>query len=183
MTKRDSRKARERKGLLIVHTGEGKGKTTAALGMLFRAWGHGMRTCVIQFIKSRKGRWGEVKAAQRLGIEWHSLGSGFLWRSRDVEGAIDRACQTWGLAQGKITSGDYDLIILDEFTYPLKSGWLDVKGVIAWLGEHKPPMLHLVITGRDAPEALLAFADLVTEMKKVRHPFDQGIRAQLGIEF
>ena len=183
MIERDRRKARKRKGLVIVHTGDGKGKTTAALGMLLRAWGHGLRLCVIQFIKNRKGRWGEVKAAQRLGIEWHSLGSGFTWRSSDIEDAIDRARQTWKLAQTKIASGDYDLIVLDEFTYPLKNGWLDVGGVIAWLGEHKPPRLHLVITGRGAPTDLLAFADLVTEMVKVRHPYDQDIRAQIGVEF
>ena len=166
-----------------MHTGQGKGKTTAALGMLFRAWGHGLRLCVLQFIKNRRGRWGEVKAAERLGIEWHSLGSGFTWRSPDIEDAIERARQTWKLAQAKIASGDYDLIILDEFTYPLKEGWLDTQRVIEWLSEHKPPMLHLVITGRHAPADLVDFADLVTEMRKVKHPYDQGIRAQAGMEF
>jgi len=172
-----------RKGLVVVYTGDGKGKTTAALGMLVRAWGHGMRPCVIQFIKSRKGRWGEVKAAERLGIEWHSLGSGFTWRSDDMEDTIDRARRTWKLAQAKIVSGDHDLIILDEFTYPLKEGWLDTDEVIDWLDEHKPSGLHLVITGRGAPANLIAFADLVTEMKNVKHPYDQGMRAQRGVEF
>ena len=198
MTERDQRETRERKGLIIVHTGDGKGKTTAALGMLLRAWGHGMRPCVIQFIKSRKGRWGEIKAAERLGIEWHRLGDGFVRRhgmarhgmaghgvarSSDPTEAMDRARETWELAQGKIASGDYDLIILDEFTYPLKEGWVDTERVVAWLGEHKPSGLHLVITGRHAPAELLALADLVTEMGKLKHPYDRGIGAQAGIEF
>ena len=193
MTERDQRETRERKGLIIVHTGNGKGKTTAALGMLLRAWGHGMRPCVIQFIKSRKGRWGEIKAAERLGIEWHRLGDGFVRRdgmachgmacSADPEEAMDKARQTWELAQAKIASGEYDLIILDEFTYPLKEGWVDTERVVAWLGEHKPAGLHLVITGRHAPAELLALADLVTEMGKLKHPYDRGIRAQAGIEF
>ena len=183
MREREPREVKRRKGLVVLYTGQGKGKTTAALGTLLRAWGHGLRSCVLQFIKDRRGRWGEIKAAERLGIEWHSLGSGFTWRSPDIQDAIDRARQTWKLAQAKIVSGDYDLIILDEFTYPLKDGWLDTESVIAWLSEHKPPMLHLVITGRDAPANLVDFADLVTEMKKVKHPYDQGVRAQAGMEF
>jgi cob(I)alamin adenosyltransferase len=156
--------------------------------MLLRAWGHGMRPCVIQFIKSRKGRWGEIKAAERLGIEWHRLGDGFvrrhgMARSADPEEGMDKARETWELAQTKIASGDYDLIILDEFTYPLKEGWVDTERVVAWLGEHKPSGLHLVITGRHAPAELLALADLVTEMGKLKHPYDRGIGAQAGIEF
>lgn len=171
------------RGLVIVYTGHGKGKTTAALGLLFRAWGQGKRVCVIQFIKSEKGRWGETKAAERLGIEWHTLGEGFVWSTRDIEVARQKALQGWALAQEKIHQGGHDLIILDEFTYLLKYGWLDATAVIAWLREHKPESLHLVITGRDAPPALIEFADLVTEMLKVKHPFDQGVRAQPGIEF
>lgn len=181
--RRKVREKRRKKGLVIVNTGHGKGKTTAALGTLLRAWGRGMRCCVIQFIKHETGNWGEVKAARQLGLEWHRMGDGFTWLSKDMDETMAKAHHAWSLAQEKIAGGDYDLIILDEFTYPLKFGWLDVADVIAWLREHKPPMLHLIITGRDAPPALVEFADTVTEMKKVKHPFDQGVRAQSGIEY
>ncbi len=172
-----------KKGLLVVNTGDGKGKTTAALGVLFRAWGRGMRVCVVQFIKAETGNWGEVKAAKALGIEWHKMGDGFTWLSKDVDETVARARAGWQLAQEKIASGSYDLVVLDEFTYPLAYGWVSTAEVLAWLAEHKPPMLHLIVTGRDAPEELVAAADLVTEMAKVKHPFDQGITAQPGVEF
>ncbi len=172
-----------RKGLLIINTGNGKGKTTAALGTILRAWGRGMRPCVIQFVKSGTGQWGEVKAARKLGMEWHSLGDGFTWTSRDMAETIAKARYTWSLAQEKIISNAYDLILLDEFTYPLQYGWLDGREVVAWLKEHKPPGLHLIITGRDAPVELIEAADMVTDMQLVRHPFASGITAQPGIEF
>lgn len=172
-----------RKGLVIVYTGAGKGKSTAAFGTLFRAWGRGLRACVIQFIKNEGGRWGEAQAAERLGIEWHTTGDGFTWRSKDMEATVATARRAWELAQEKIVGGGYDLVILDEFTYALDYGWLDVADVVHWLTERKPPMLHLIITGRNAPQELVEFADLVTEMTKVKHPFDAGIRAQPGIEF
>ncbi|GIX48477.1 MAG: hypothetical protein KatS3mg131_2688 [Candidatus Tectimicrobiota bacterium] len=111
------------------------------------------------------------------------MGDGFTWLSKDMDETVAKALHAWQVAQEKIVSGAYDLILLDEFTYPLKYGWLDTNEVIAWLRAHKPPALHLIITGRDAPPELLAFADLVTEMRKVKHPFDQGIGAQPGIEF
>jgi cob(I)alamin adenosyltransferase len=172
-----------RRGLVIVNTGEGKGKTTAALGLLLRAWGRGFRICVIQFIKSETGGWGEVKAAQKLGIEWHKMGDGFTWLSKDMDETIALAQNGWKLAQSKITSGEFDLVILDEFTYPLHFGWLEVEQVVAWLKERKPAELHLVITGREAPPGLIEYADLVTEMTAVKHPYDQGVKAQAGIEF
>jgi len=172
-----------KKGLVVVNTGEGKGKTTAALGILLRAWGRDFRICVIQFIKAEGGSWGEVKAADRLRIEWHKLGDGFTWLSKDMEATINAARDGWKLTQEKITSGNYDLVILDEFTYPLHFGWLQPSEVIEWLKQNKPPDLHLVITGRDAPEALIEYADLVTEMRVIKHPFEHGIKAQPGIEF
>jgi cob(I)alamin adenosyltransferase len=172
-----------RKGLVIVNTGEGKGKTTAALGMLFRAWGQDFRVCVIQFIKAETGRWGEVKAAKKLGIEWHKMGDGFIWDTEDMEETIARAREGWRLAQEKISSDGYDVILLDEFTYPLHLGWLEVEEVISWLKANKPEKLHLLITGRDAPQELLDYADLVTEMTMVKHPFDRGVPAQPGVEF
>ena len=177
------RPRRARKGLVIVNTGSGKGKTTAALGMVFRAWGWGMRCCVIQFIKSERGAWGEARAAEKLGIEWHQSGDGFTWQSKDLDETIARARHAWEVAQSKIASGDYALIVLDEFTYLLKYDWLDVAEVVSWLRDNKPPMLHLIITGRAAPPALLEYADLVTEMQSIKHPFDEGILAQPGIEY
>lgn len=175
--------AAESKGLLIVYTGAGKGKTTAALGAVFRAWGHGLRVGVVQFIKSDKGRWGEVKAAERLGIPWHTLGDGFVWDpSRQAE-SRRLALAGWRLAQEMIASDAYDLLVLDELTYLFRFGWLEVEEALAWLREHKPPALHLLITGRDAPQALIEAADLVTEMQAIKHPYDQGIPAQRGIEF
>ncbi|MEA3349856.1 MAG: cob(I)yrinic acid a,c-diamide adenosyltransferase [Chloroflexota bacterium] len=174
---------KEKKGLIIVNTGIGKGKTTAALGILMRACGHGQKACVIQFIKSETGRWGEVKTAEKLGIEWHKTGSGFSMSPKGDQEAAAKARQGWKLAQEKIVSGQYDLILLDEFTYLLHNDWLDTAEVITWLKENKPANLHIIITGRSAPSALVKFADLVTEMLKIKHPFDQGIKGQRGIEF
>ena len=176
--------AKNKKGLVIVNTGHGKGKSTAAFGVVLRAWGRGLRICVVQFIKSETGKWGEVKAAQKLGIDWLSTGDGFTWLSKDMDETTARAQHAWRMAQEKIASDAYDLIVLDEFTYPLRFGWLDVQEVISWLKKNKPPMLHLIITGRDAPQELIEFADLVTEMKEIKHPYEaQGVPAQVGIEF
>jgi len=172
-----------RRGLVIVNTGNGKGKTTAALGLLLRAWGRDFRVCVIQFIKSEKGAWGEVKAAQRLGIEWHKMGDGFTWLSKDMDETIAAARAGWELAQSKISSEAYDLVILDEFTYPLHFGWLNTEEVISWLKTHKPEEMHLIITGREAPQSLIEFSDLATEMQELKHPYQQGFKAQPGIEF
>lgn len=170
-------------GLTIIHTGDGKGKSTAAFGMVLRAWGRGFRVCVIQFLKNETGKWGEVLAAQKLGIEWHISGDGFTWASKDMETTIARAQLGWELAKEKIASGQYDLMVLDEFTYPLSFGWLDTTETLRWLRERKPASLHLVITGRNAPPALLDYADLVSESREVKHPFRQGLKAQPGIEF
>jgi cob(I)alamin adenosyltransferase len=174
----------KKKGLVILNTGNGKGKSTAAFGVVLRAWGRGLRICVIQFIKSKTGHWGEVKAAHKLGIEWLSTGDGFTWLSKDMDETTALARHGWDLAKEKIASNQYDLIVLDEFTYPLHFGWLDVNDTIDWLRGNKPALLHLIITGRDAPPDLIAFADLVTEMKEIKHPFvGQGIHAQPGIDF
>ena len=172
-----------RHGLVIVNTGEGKGKSTAAFGTLLRAWGRGFRICVIQFIKAETGRYGEIKAAEKLGIEWHASGDGFTWRSKDIDETIARARHGWELAQEKIASGAYDLIVLDEFTYPLKYGWLDLAEVLTWLQANRPLTLHLILTGRYAPVDLMEYADLVTEMNVIKHPYQQGIKGQPGIEF
>lgn len=172
-----------RRGLVIVNTGNGKGKTTASLGTLFRAWGRGMHVCVVQFIKHEAGNWGEIQAARKLGIEWHAMGDGFTWLSNDLDETGEKTRRAWALGQEKILSGAYDLIILDEMTYAFHEGWLNVVQVIAWLKANKPSGLHLIITGRDAPSELIGFADLVTEMCEVKHPYQKGILAQPGIEF
>lgn len=174
---------KNKQGIVIVNTGEGKGKTTAALGLLMRASGQGLRICMIQFVKAETGRWGEIKAAEKLGFEWYTMGDGFTWKSKDIDETVAKAQHGWRLAQEKITSGDYDLIVLDEFTYPLHFEWLETEAVIEWLRTHKPPDLNLVITGRYAPTYLLDYADLITEMTKIKHPFDQGRKGQKGIEF
>jgi len=179
-----TRRARKKKGLVIVNTGKGKGKTTAALGILTRAWGRDMKVGVVQFIKHERARFGEIKAAERMGIEWISTGDGFTWASKDMDETEARARHGWQLAQERITGGNYDLLVLDEFTYALHYEWLNTTEVIAWLKANKPPMLHLIITGRYAPDALIEYADLVTEMRAIKHPYEeQGIRAQPGIEF
>jgi len=118
-----------------------------------------------------------------MGIDWIATGDGFTWTSKDMDETEARARHGWELAKERITGGQYDLLILDEFTYTMHFGWLDTDEVIAWLKAHKPPMLHLVITGRYAPEALIEYADLVTEMTLVKHPYEEGIKAQPGIEF
>lgn len=173
----------KRKGLVIVNTGDGKGKTTAAIGTIFRAWGRGMRVCMVQFLKHEGGNWGEVRAAEKLGIEWIKTGDGFTWTSKDMDETIAKAQYGWAVAREKITQGNFDLVVLDEFTYLLKFGWLNTAEVINWLRQNKPAALHLIITGRDAVPELVEYADLVTEMKKIKHPFDEGILAQAGIEF
>lgn len=172
-----------RKGLVIVHTGNGKGKTTAALGLLMRAWGQNLRVVMLQFLKATTGRWGEIRAAERMGVEVIPLGSGFTWMSENIEQdrALAKAC--WTQCREKIESGLYDVVIMDEITYSFKYGWLDLTEVLDTL-ERRDPALHVVLTGRDAPQALVDFADLVTEMREIKHPYKlQGIRAQKGIEF
>jgi cob(I)alamin adenosyltransferase len=174
-----------KKGLVIVYTGKGKGKTTAALGTLLRAWGRGMNVGVIQFIKNKNARYGEIKAAAKMGgIDWLTTGDGFTWTSTDMDETVARARYGWQLAQARIISGQYDLLILDEFTYTLHYSWLDIDKVLSWLKANKPADLHIIITGRYAPDALIDFADLVTEMQPIKHPLkEQGIRAQPGIEY
>ena len=173
---------RKRKPLVIVYTGNGKGKTTAALGVLLRAYGRGWTSVMLSFIKSETSNYGEERAGRKLGIEMIPLGGGFTWLSKDLKKDKALAQQCWGICKEKIGSGKYDLVILDEMTYPLNYGWLDVAEVIEVL-RNRPPNLHVIVTGRDAPQPLVDFADLVTEMREVKHPFQQGIKAQPGIDF
>ena len=126
---------------------------------------------MIQFIKAETGHWGEIKAAKKLGIEWHSVGDGFTWTSKDMDETAARALHGWEIAKEKIASNQYDLIVLDEFTYALHFDWLNTGEVLEWLRLNRSPSLHLVITGRSAPEALIEQADLVTEMRLIKHPY------------
>jgi len=173
------------RGLLIVHTGDGKGKTTAALGLLMRAAGRGLNCCMIQFMKSRNDRYGEHVAAEKLGIEVHTMGDGFTWDTKNPEQDQQTARATWQLCVEKLRSGDYDLIVFDELVYVLSYKMLPVEEVVEEFRtvREAQPALHIVVTGRDAPEQLIAQADLVTEMREIKHPFTAGIKAQQGIEF
>ena len=173
------------RGLLIVHTGNGKGKTTCALGLMMRAAGRGLKCCMIQFMKSRNDRYGEHLSAEKLGIEVHTMGDGFTWDTKNPEQDIKTARDTWTVCVEKLRSGDYDMLVFDELVYVLGYKWLPVDEVLEELkaARASQPALHIIVTGRDAPSELLEAADLVTEMTEIKHPFNAGIRAQQGIEF
>ncbi|KPK21551.1 MAG: cob(I)yrinic acid a,c-diamide adenosyltransferase [Dehalococcoidia bacterium SM23_28_1] len=168
--------------LVIVLTGHGKGKTTAALGVVLRAWGRDMKAVVLQFVKARTANYGENRAARKLGIEMIPMGEGFTWLSKDIEKDKATARECWELARQKIDSGQYDIVVLDEMTYPMTYGWIPVEEVIDTLRQ-RPQGLHVIITGRDAPQELIDFADLVTEMREVKHPYKKGVKARPGIDF
>jgi cob(I)alamin adenosyltransferase len=172
------------KGLILLYTGDGKGKTTAALGQVLRAAGHGFKAAIVQFIKNMENT-GEIKAAKKIfaeHLEIYPMGTGFTWNAKDREELRRAAEQGWSLAREKIQSGKYRMVILDELTYALNYGLLDQNEVIAFL-EQKPAKLHIIITGRDASEKLIALADLVTEMREIKHPYKKGIKAMKGIEY
>ena len=176
----------ETKGLILVHTGDGKGKTTAGLGLALRAWGSGLRVLILQFIK---GGWkyGELEAIERLGqldgrIEIRPLGLGLMRSDKDKEKHIRAAAEALQESERMMVSGQYDLIIFDEINYAVKFGLISLDDVLALL-DKKPEKLHVLLTGRDARPELIERADLVTEMKLVKHPYQQGIKAQQGIEF
>ncbi|MGI8855843.1 MAG: cob(I)yrinic acid a,c-diamide adenosyltransferase [Thermomicrobiales bacterium] len=179
------RKAKQtpKRGIVIVNTGDGKGKTTAALGVLLRAWGRGMHVVMFQFIKASGGKWGEIQAAQRIGVEIVPLGDGFTWESDNIDKDRALAAAGWAQCAEKLRDPTCDVVILDELTYPLIYGWLPVETVLDAL-KTRPPKQHVIITGRDAPDALIAYADLVTEMREIKHPYRlQGMTAQRGIDF
>ncbi len=173
------------KGLLMVNTGDGKGKTTAALGVLVRAAGRGMNCCLIQFMKAKTDRYGEHESLEALDIEVHTMGDGFTWDTNDKTQDIKTSEETWALCLEKLRSTEYDLLVFDELVYVLDYKFLDVEKVLAEIREirEQQPNLHIIMTGRNAPPELVEAADLVTEMKEVKHPFHAGIYAQQGIEF
>jgi cob(I)alamin adenosyltransferase len=175
-------------GLLILNIGDGKGKTTAAIGTMVRAAGRGLKCCMIQFMKSKTDRYGEHDSLEKLGIEVHTMGDGFTWDTNDKTQDIKTSEETWQLCVEKMRSGEYELLVLDELLYVLSYGFLDINTVIAEIREarKKQPHLHLILTGRNVDNALqkiIDAADLVTEMREVKHPFHAGIYAQQGIEF
>ena len=170
----------DRRGLVIVHTGDGKGKTTAALGLAIRAFGAGLKVLILQFIKGKKIS-GELNTLSQLGIEIRRLGLGFVTKENFDE-QKKSARSAIELARAEILSGAWDLIILDEINYAVKFGLVDASEILSLI-EIRPPQMHLVFTGRDALPELIDAADVVTEMKLVKHPFQKGIAAQAGIEF
>ena len=173
------------KGLLMVNTGDGKGKTTAALGVLVRAAGRELNCCLIQFMKAKTDRYGEHESLEKLGVEVHTMGDGFTWDTNDKAKDIETSEETWALCLEKMRSEEYDLLVFDEIVYVLDYKFLDVEKILAEVKEirARQPHLHIIMTGRNAPVELVEAADLVTEMKEIKHPFNAGIYAQQGIEF
>jgi cob(I)alamin adenosyltransferase len=172
-----------RRGLVIVNTGEGKGKSSSAFGMVFRAAGWGMKVCVIQFIK---GQWqtGEQKAARHFdNIEWHALGDGFTWDTKNPEQDIKTSREIWEFSKRKILSEAYDVVVLDEINYCCGYNWISGREIADFILLNKPGWLHLILTGRNAPDEVIEIADTVTEMTQRKHAYEQGIKAEQGIEF
>jgi cob(I)alamin adenosyltransferase len=168
--------------LVLVNTGHGKGKSSAAFGVMLRAVARGWRVAVIQFIKSGKWKVGEEKIGRQLGVDWLKGGDGFTWESPDLDESRGRAVAAWALARATIEAGEHKLVVLDEITYPINYGWISGEEVAATIRD-RPSHVSIVATGRDAPAELIEVADTVTEMVKVRHAYDRGIRARRGIDY
>jgi cob(I)alamin adenosyltransferase len=175
------READQERGVVVVNTGNGKGKSSAAFGMLARALGHGMKAGVIQFIKG-SGTTGEESFFRQAGVEYHVMGDGFTWETQNLEQDIKTAEKAWNQASQILSDPEYGLVVLDELNIVLKQRYLTVERVLEALSE-RPSFQHVVITGRGAPAELIEFADTVTEMKPLKHAFFAGIKAQPGVEF
>ena len=172
---------KETPSLVMVYTGNGKGKTTAALGMIFRALGRGWKIAVVQFIKGRDT--GEFQFAETLpDVTWHIMGLGFTWESGDLNKDKKAAQEAWDQADAHIKSGEHNIVILDEITYAINYEFISLNDVLDTL-KNRPKNVHVVVTGRDAPAEIVEMADLVTEMTPIKHPFDKGIPAQAGLDF
>jgi len=174
----------KREGVVLVHTGEGKGKSSSAFGVMFRAAGWGMKVCVIQFIKG-KWRTGEQEAAKKFeNIEWHALGDGFTWDTKNPEQDIATSREIWELCKEKVRSHEFDLVIFDEINYCTGYEWISGEEIAQFIREERPEWMHLILTGRNAAKEVIEVADTVTEMKKVKHAYsEKGIKAQQGVEF
>jgi cob(I)alamin adenosyltransferase len=168
--------------VVVVNTGDGKGKSTAAFGVMARAWARGWHVGVVQFMKSGDWKVGEKKLADHLGVDWWTLGDGFTWESTDLDESAAKNVHAWGVARHKLASGDYGLVVLDELTYLVNYGWVPVDEVVAGI-VGRSPKTNVVVTGRDAPPELVEIADTVTEMRKVKHAYELGVRAMKGIEY
>jgi cob(I)alamin adenosyltransferase len=170
------------RSLLLVNTGHGKGKSTAAFGTMLRAVALDWPVAVVQFLKSGDWHVGEEKVARRLGVEWYAAGDGFTWDSTDLDETRAKAVAAWDLAKELVTAGRHRLVLLDEATYAMTWGWIDTADVVATLVA-RPAGVHVIVTGRDAPAELIDAADTVTEMVKVKHAFDAGVRARRGLDY
>lgn len=171
----------ERRGLIIVNTGDGKGKSTAAFGLALRAHGRGKAVKIYQFMKVPTARFGEHRMFEQIGIPIEGLGDGFSWKSQDLEHSAELARQGWARAREAILGGQFFLVVLDELTYPLIYGWVPLQDVLQTLRE-RPRDVHVCITGRRCPEEIVELADTVSEMRKIKHAFSAGVPAQRGIE-
>jgi cob(I)alamin adenosyltransferase len=168
--------------LLLVHTGDGKGKSTAAFGTALRAVARGWKVAVVQLLKSGQWKVGEEKVGRSLGIDWYAAGDGFTWESTDMDETQAKAVAGWAFARELIAAGGHELVVLDEATYAMTWGWIDTAEVVAALRD-RPSHVTVIVTGRDAPAELIDVADTVTEMRKVKHAFDAGVSARRGIDF
>lgn len=168
--------------LVLVNTGDGKGKSTAAFGVVMRAVAQGWRVAVVQFLKSGEWHVGEEDTAQKLGVEWSAIGEGFTWDSKNLSEDQAVAQDAWHRAAEIIRSGEHRLVVLDEITYPMNWGWIDTAEVVETI-RSRPEKVNVIATGRDAPAALVALADTVTEMRSVKHAYDRGIIAKKGIDY
>jgi cob(I)alamin adenosyltransferase len=168
--------------VVLVNTGDGKGKSTAAFGTVMRAVARGWRVAVVQFIKSGKWNVGEEKTAKQLGVDWWTIGEGFSWDSTDLTEDEAVAQAAWRHAADVIGAGEHRLVVLDEVTYPVNWGWIALDDVVATIRD-RPADVNVVATGRDAPASLVDLADTVTEMRNVKHAYDRGIRAKKGIDY
>ena len=167
---------------MLVNTGDGKGKTSAAMGVVVRGVGRGRKVAVVQFLKSGKWHTTEEEVGRRLGVDWWAIGEGFTWDSTDL--GVDQAVagEAWRHAQAVIAAGEHRLVVLDEVTYPITWGWIDVDDAVATL-IGRPAQVNVVLTGRDAPAAIVDVADTVTSMTEVKHAYRSGIRAMKGIDY
>ncbi|MEM7613725.1 MAG: cob(I)yrinic acid a,c-diamide adenosyltransferase [Pseudomonadota bacterium] len=175
----------EEKGLIIVHTGKGKGKSSAAFGMIFRCIAHGFPTAVVQFIKGGMSTGERDLILERFSdlCQFHTMGEGFTWETQDKSRDIEMAQAAWSKAQELIRDPANRMVLLDEINIAMRYDYIDVDAVVAFLKAEKPPMTHVVLTGRNAKDPLIEAADLVTEMELVKHPFRSGVKAQAGVEF